>query len=66
MQKFLKALSVSVTLILLFTVSAFAAEIGEPTFEPYSPAYLEWLKQHENDSASPPLLKSGAGETYST
>ena len=66
MQKFLKALSVSVTLLLLFTVSTFADDVGEPTFAPLSPAYLEWLKQHENDSASPPLLKSGAGETYST
>ena len=64
MQKFLKALSVSVTLLLLFTVSAFADDVGEPTFEPYSPAYLEWLKQHENDSSSPQLLRSGAGETH--
>ena len=65
MQKFLKALSVSVTLLLLFTVSAFADDIGEPTFEPYSPSYLEWLRQHESDSSSPSLLKSGTGETYS-
>ena len=64
MKKFLKSLSISVTLLLLFTVSAFSDEIGEPTFEPYSPAYLEWLRQHENDSDSPSLLKSGSGETH--
>lgn len=62
MQKFLKILTVSVALVLLTFGTAMA---DEPVFEPLSPRYLEWLEQHQNDSSSSRLMKSGTDQTES-
>ncbi|MBQ9389706.1 MAG: putative Ig domain-containing protein, partial [Synergistaceae bacterium] len=67
MQKFLKTVSISVLLILsviLMNVSGFAEESNEPKVEPFSPAYLKWLEEHQNDSVFLRDKKSTANTEY--
>ncbi|MBQ7169601.1 MAG: putative Ig domain-containing protein [Synergistaceae bacterium] len=52
MQKFLKALCFSVTLLLLAVPSVFADEIIQSQADPLSPAYLEWLRNDSDDVRS--------------